>query len=81
MIAEANGDVQVFAVGTTGALYVGTQSKTGWSGWSSLGGSNQGTPTVVQDSSGTVRVYVRGGKGALWEDSLASGSTTWSRLT
>jgi hypothetical protein len=71
----------VFAVGNTGALYVGTQSGTSWSGWSSLGGSNQGLPAVVQDHSGTVRVFVRGAKGALWEDTLASGSTTWSGLT
>jgi hypothetical protein len=79
-ISEADGDVQVFAVGTTGSLYVDTLSGGTWSGWADLGGSNQGVPAVVQDSSGAVRVFVRGGKGALWTDSLPSGGS-WSGLS
>jgi hypothetical protein len=80
VLAESNGNTQVFAVGTTGNLYVDTYSGGIWSGWDNLGGSNQGTPTVLQDSSGTVWVFVRGAKGALWEDSGPSGAS-WSGLT
>jgi predicted alpha-1,6-mannanase (GH76 family) len=81
-VSAANGDTWVFATGADGALYADrlpTGSRA-WSGWSSLGKPGPmhllGTPAVVQDHTGAIRVFARGVNGNLYTDSL-SGSR-WS---
>lgn len=81
-VAAANGVTRVFVLGANGVLYVNTLAagSSTWSGWSSLsrpaGVFLIGTPAVVQDHTGVIRVFVRGENGNLYTDSL-SGST-WS---
>lgn len=79
VVSEAGGKVQAFAIGTTTALYVDTLSGSTWSGWKSLGGAAQGTPTVI-NAGGTIRVFVRGTSGGLYVNSM-SPSGTWSGFT
>jgi predicted alpha-1,6-mannanase (GH76 family) len=81
-VAASNGDTWVFLTGANGVLY-GDRLPAGsstWSGWSSEGKPAPmdlvGTPAVVQDHTGAIRVFVRGMNGNLYTDSL-SGST-WS---
>lgn len=51
----------------------------GWSGWSSLGGTVSGSPTLVA-TGGQVRLYVRAGDYTLWQRTLAAGSWgDWSQ--
>jgi GH25 family lysozyme M1 (1,4-beta-N-acetylmuramidase) len=79
-LSSSSGTTYVFGVGLTGALYVNTVNGTSASGWKSLGGPTgglQGVPAAVQDHSGTIRVYVRGGNRRLYEDRLAPGHS-WS---
>ena len=55
-----------------------------WSGWTSIGNPGSsliGTPAIVQDTSGTIHVFVRGSSGALYTSSVPSGSMTWSPFT
>jgi len=73
--------VWVFATGVSKALYddelpTGT---TTWTGWSNLGGSVTGQPAVVQDTTGTIRVYARGaGSGAALFEAISRPSWTIS---
>jgi hypothetical protein len=79
-VAETNGNVQAFAVGDTGHLYVDTLSGTRWSGWGDLGGGLQGVPAVVEDHSKTVRVFVRGSDDAMFSKTMRLGQK-WSGFT
>ena len=55
-----------------------------WSGWANLGSPGSsliGTPAIVQDTSGTIHVFVREASGTLYTSALAQGSNTWSAFT
>jgi predicted alpha-1,6-mannanase (GH76 family) len=84
-VAASDGDTLVFVIGANGYLYADTlpAGSSTWSGWSSLSRPPAiqliGTPAVVQDRSGVIRVFARGANGNLYTDS-ESGST-WSGFT
>ena len=82
-LRSSTGAVYVFGVGSNGHLYADTAANgTTWSGWQALGAPTsgvQGVPAAVQDSAGTIRVYVRSGAQGLYEDRLSNGR--WSGLS
>lgn len=61
---NAQGFVDVFAVGRDSALYMMAQTLNGteatWSEWSSLGGNLTGPPSTLTDAEGMVHVFARG---------------------
>jgi hypothetical protein len=57
---------------------------TTWSGWANLSNPGTGligTPAIVQDAAGTIRVFARTSAGSLYTISLPQGSNTWSGWT
>ena len=79
-VASSSGASYVFGVGGNGHLYASTVNGGTASGWKDLGapsGGLQGAPAAVQDHSGAIRVYVRGGGRNLYEDHLPAGGS-WS---
>jgi hypothetical protein len=64
-----SGNLELYAVGTDGALFERAFSRThGWSGWVDLGGSVAGTPSAIYDPvTKNLEVYVRGAGGPLYE--------------
>ncbi|MGE5290620.1 MAG: GH25 family lysozyme [Micromonosporaceae bacterium] len=76
---SSSGTSYVFGI-AGGKLYADTLNGTTASGWKNLGapsGGLQGVPAAVQDHSGTIRVYARGGNSSLYETRLPSGGS-WS---
>jgi hypothetical protein len=77
---EADGRLQVFAIGADGAAWHSYEVTAGqWSGWSSLGGSNLTELATGNEASGRLDLFAVSG-GSLWEDAeVAPGS--WGGFT
>jgi GH25 family lysozyme M1 (1,4-beta-N-acetylmuramidase) len=76
----ANGKLDVFVVGTDGALYHNNQTSSGWSGFASLGGtwSQNDDIAVMSDKNGELDVLMVGSTGNLYNNwQTASNSTSW----
>lgn len=73
--------VEVFGVGTDGALWRMRQMRPGeapWSQWHSLNGRLTGTPSVVQNTDGRLQVFARGLDDALhYNCQESAGSDSW----
>jgi hypothetical protein len=85
VIANDDGRLQAFVVGTNNALYYKTQTAAGsstWSSsWTSLGGGIKAdtSPDVARNSDGRLQVFVVGTNNALYyKTQTAAGSSTWS---
>ena len=85
VIANDDGRLQVFVVGTNNQLYYKTQTSPGsstWSSsWTSLGGGIKAdtSPAVERNSDGRLQVFVVGTNNALYYKTQTSpGSNTWS---
>lgn len=62
-VVNQQGEIEVFAIGTDGALWHIWQTPGGtgpWSPWYSLGGTLKGTPSVVRNIDGRLQVFARG---------------------
>ena len=87
-IANADGRIEVFAVGTDGAVWhnfqnVANADPTNWSGWNSLGGTVIGPPCVARNANGTLEVFACGTNNALWHISQTSAldwGSNWNSL-
>jgi probable HAF family extracellular repeat protein len=77
-VVDANGNPQLYAIGTDNALWSLTFSN---QQWISLGGSLQGDPQAISGS-GTLYVFARGTDNALWFNSEPAGGpwTGWRSL-
>lgn len=81
-LVSSSGPIYAFAVGTGGRLYDNALHGSTWSGWKTMVSTSavlQGKPAAVQDHHGTIRVYVRGTNGSLYETHLPPGGT-WTGL-
>ena len=84
VIANDDGRLQAFVVGTNNALYYKTQASPGsstWSGWTSIGGviKTDTSPVVARNNDGRLQVFVVGTNNALYYKTQTSpGSNTWS---
>jgi len=79
---NADGRLEIFAVGTNGELFHAWQVAVngGWSGWASFGGNFRGTPVATRNADGRLEVFVTTSTGALahaWQITL---SGSWSNL-
>ncbi|MDB6020774.1 MAG: hypothetical protein JWQ04_631 [Pedosphaera sp.] len=77
----ANGNLDVFAIGTDGVLYHNYVGSSGWTGFQSLGGSwSQGADIAVsKEKDGREEVFVVGSTGNLynnWQTTI--NGTTWN---
>jgi hypothetical protein len=84
-LAGTGGYIWVTAV-TGGDLYADDlpNGSTTWSGWTNLGNPGSsliGIPAMVQDTSGTMHVFVRNASGTLYTNDLPYGSNTWAGFT
>ena len=86
-VQDFAGQLQVFAVGNSNALYEDEQLCAGgcdsWSGWVSMGGSWPGAPAAVKDGSGDVNVFAVGnGRNLDWSRMTCRdcGWTSWTSL-
>ena len=84
-IANNDGTLQVFVVGTNNQLYYKTQSSPNsntWSpAWTSLGGGIKAdtSPAVARNSDGRLQVFIVGTNNQLqYRAQTAAGSSTWS---
>jgi hypothetical protein len=83
-IANDDGRLQVFAVGTNNQLYYKTQSSPNsntWSSWTSLGGGIKAdsSPAVAINNDGRLQVFVVGTNNQLqYRAQSTPGSSTWS---
>jgi predicted Zn-dependent protease len=84
-IADNDGRLQVFVVGTNNQLYFKTQTSPGsstWSSsWTSLGGAlrDSNGPAVIENSDGRLQVFAIGTNNQLYYKIQSSpGSSTWS---
>jgi hypothetical protein len=84
VIANADGRLEVFVVGTDNALWHRWQTAAGsstWSQWTSLGGVMKAdtSPVVARNSDGRLDVFVVGTNNQLYHKwQSAAGSSTWS---
>ena len=85
VIANSDGRLQVFVVGTDNAVYYKTQTSPGsstWSSsWTSLGGGVKADtgPAVARNTDGRLQAFVLGTNSALYYKSQSSpNSNTWS---
>jgi hypothetical protein len=85
VIANDDGRLQAFVVGTNNALYYKTQTAAGsstWSSsWTSLGGGLRAStdPAVIANDDGRLQAFVVGTNNALYyKTQTAAGSSTWS---
>ena len=74
--------LDVFAIGTNGALYHRSAARPGaWTSWESLGGTLTSSPSAVSFSAGTLSVYARGADNALWIKRWTGAAwTPWASL-
>lgn len=82
-LVSSSGPIYAFAVGSGGRLYDDVLHGATWSGWKNIVSTTvalQGKPAVVQDHQGTIRVYVRGTNGSLYQTRLPAGGT-WTGLS
>ena len=84
-IANDDGRLQVFVVGTNNQLYYKTQSATGgstWSsGWTSLGGTvkSDTSPAVARNNYGRLQVFLVGTNNqSYYKTQTSPGSSAWS---
>jgi hypothetical protein len=81
---NADGRLEVFAVGPSNALYHIWQLTPGgaWSGWSSLNGNLTGNPVVGQNADGRLEVFAAGTSNALYHiwQQTTGGWSGWSSL-
>ncbi len=88
VIANLDGRIEVFAVGTDGAVWHNFQNvpnagPTDWSGWNSVGGTVIGAPCVARNANGTLEVFACGTDNALWHISQTSApdwGSNWNSL-
>lgn len=66
----------VFVVGGDNAVWMRTNSGSGWGGWTSLGGYFVTSPAVASLGGGHVRVFGAGADGGLWSNEFSGGR--WS---
>jgi hypothetical protein len=84
VIANSDGGLQAFVVGTNNQLYHKTQTSPGgstWTGWTSLGGGIKAdtSPAVARNTDGRLQVFVVGTNNQLYYKTQTSpGSATWS---
>ncbi|MGH9987984.1 MAG: hypothetical protein ACRD8W_28935, partial [Nitrososphaeraceae archaeon] len=85
VIANSDGRLQAFVVGTNNALYYKTQTSAGSSTWSSswtpLGGGIKAdtSPAVARNSDGKLQVFVVGTNNQLYyKTQTTAGGSTWS---
>jgi hypothetical protein len=88
VIANSDGRLQAFVVGTNNALYYKTQtsanSSTWSSSWASLGGTIKAdtSPAVARNDDGRLQVFVVGTNNQLdYRTQTSAGSSTWSGWT
>lgn len=63
------------------SVYLDTRNADGaWSGWTGLGGTVSGSPTLLATGSG-VRLFERASDYTLWEDDLTGATWSWSKDT
>jgi hypothetical protein len=68
----------IFAEGTSGALYHLWVDSNGWSGWQSLGGYLTSSPAASVLGTVVIDVMVRGGDGNLWVIYTGDGGASWA---
>ena len=85
VIANSDGRLQVFVVGTNNQLYYRSQTaadSSSWtSSWTSLGGAIRAdtSPAVARNNDGRLQVFMIGTDNALYyKTQTAAGSSTWS---
>jgi hypothetical protein len=74
--APDEGDLDVYARGGDGQLFVTRWRGQGWSTWSGLGGQLASSPSAVAGPAGASDVFAVGGDGGVWYRTLRDG--TWS---
>ena len=74
--APDEGDLDVYARGGDGQLFVTRWRGQGWSTWAGLGGQLASSPSAVAGPAGASDVFAVGGDGGVWFRSLRDG--TWS---
>jgi hypothetical protein len=79
-----DGRLEVFVVGTDHALWHTWQTapNSGWSGWSSLGGSwpvdaVSGGPMVIRSNGGQLQIFIRGSNGSVWTNWQNTAGGSW----
>jgi hypothetical protein len=79
---DANGNLDVFAIGTDHAMYYKSQSPNGsWSGWAPLGGWVRSSISAIQDAAGNMDVFSIGLDGSVvYRSQTPSGWTGWNYL-
>jgi hypothetical protein len=85
MVAWPDGHLEVFARLADGSLGTASQSgaavTSGWSGWSSLGGSLAGAPAVALDSRGDPQIFAVSSDGSLMRKYFENGKwQSWDTL-
>jgi hypothetical protein len=85
VVAWPDGHIEVFARLADGSLgtasQLGTAVTSGWSGWSSLGGSLAGPPTVALDSRGDPQVFAVSSTGSVMRKYFEDGAwQSWDTL-
>jgi acylphosphatase len=77
---NADGRLEVFAVGTDNALWHiwQTAPNGGWSGWASLGGVITSEPMAGRNADGRLEVFARGTDNALWHNWQVAPNDGWS---
>ena len=80
LASNADGRLEVFAMGTDGALWHNWQTapNDGWSGWASLGGQVTGVAAVGRNADERLEVFVTGTDGALWHIWQTAPNNGWS---
>lgn len=76
-----SGSLELFAQAPGGTVSTATQSasySSGWTPWSSLGGSVTSPPAVGRDASGTLEIFAAGAGGAIVHDVQALAGGPWS---
>ena len=86
VLTRRDGRMAMVARGANdGAVYFAEQMapNSGWTAWSSLGGSTEGAPGLANNQDGRLEVFARGTDGALWhawEGAPSAGFSGWESL-
>ena len=82
MAANADGRLEVFAVGTDGGLWqvFQTTPNGGWGPWVRLGGSRMRSPAVGANADGRLALFGAGAQGALRHTAQTAPNNGWSGL-